>query len=274
MQFNISFNEKEFEQLRSLVFEHTGIHLDHSKRDLVYNRFAKRMRSIGVSSFFDYFKYINEHEDSEIEHFTNAITTNLTSFFRESHHFEILAEQVIPILRDRPERRIRIWSAGCSTGEEPYSIALTLLHHIPDIAKWDIKILATDIDTNVVNTASQGIYSMDRLKNIPDTIKQSWLSRGVEEISDSQFKMTDIAKSLITFKRLNLMNDWPMKGLFDVIFCRNVVIYFDKATQSTLFDKFSNQQYSKAFLFVGHSENLTKVTDKYDLTSKTVYQKV
>ncbi len=274
MQFDISFNDKEFEQLRSLVFQHTGIHLDQSKRDLVYNRFAKRMRNIGVNSFIDYFKYIDEHEDSEIEHFTNAITTNLTSFFREVHHFEILAEQVIPILRNKLDRRIRIWSAGCSTGEEPYSIALTLLHHIPDIAEWDIKILATDIDTEVVNTAAQGIYSMDKLKNIPDTIKQNWLHKGVKEISGGEFKMTDTAKALITFKRLNLMNEWPMKGPFDVIFCRNVVIYFDKSTQSSLFEKFSDMQYKNAYLFVGHSENLMKITDKYDLASKTVYQKI
>jgi chemotaxis protein methyltransferase CheR len=274
MHIQYDLSDNEFNKLCKLVFQYTGIYLNESKRDLVYNRFAKRMRTLGVGSFGEYFKYIEDYEDSEIEHFSNAITTNLTSFFREKHHFQVLEDLVIPKLLNRSNRRVRIWSAGCSTGEEPYSIAITLLRNIPDISNWDIKILATDLDSTVLNTAKAGIYSTDRLKDLPEEISKKWFQPHIADTKENQVEVVSSVKSLISFKQLNLMHDWPMKGPFDVIFCRNVVIYFDKDTQTTLFEKFSKLQYNDAFMFMGHSENLSKITDIYQHQGQTVYQKV
>ena len=274
MHIQYDLSDNEFNKICNLVFQYTGIYLNESKRDLVYNRFAKRMRTLGVDSFGEYFKYIEEYEDSEIEHFSNAITTNLTSFFREKHHFQVLEEHVIPTLVKRSNRRIRIWSAGCSTGEEPYSIAITLLRSIPDIASWDVKILATDLDTTVLSTAKAGVYPTERLKDLPEDIPKKWFQPHAAGAVGNQVEVVPRVKSLISFKKLNLMHDWPMKGPFDVIFCRNVVIYFDKDTQTTLFEKFSKLQYKDAFMIMGHSENLSKITDIYEHKGQTVYQKV
>ncbi len=274
MHQQFKLNDYEFEKLRTMVFQHTGIHLSESKRELVYNRFAKRMRALGVNSFSKYYRYIQDNPDREIEYFSNAITTNLTSFFRETHHFELLAKKIIPELLDNPEHRIRIWSAGCSSGEEPYSIAITLLQHIPDIDQWDIKILATDLNSKVLNTAENGIYSMGQLKKASTSIIHKWFRMGVTKENKDQVKIKTQVKSLITFKQLNLIDTWPMKGPFDIIFCRNVVIYFNKDTQSTLFEKFSNLQHLGAYLFIGHSENIENVTHHYQHIGQTLYQKV
>lgn len=270
---DINLNNNEFEQLCSLVYRITGIHLNDSKRDLVHNRFTKRMRALNIHNFSDYLNYVNNNEAVESEHFSNAITTNLTSFYREAHHFEILENTVIPKLLKKNNRRIRIWSAGCSTGEEAYSIALTLLSKIPNIARWDVKILATDLDSNVLETAAAGIYSIDRIKNISDPNILKWFQKNTSESEITQVRVHPKARSLISFKLLNLMNDWPMKGPFDVIFCRNVVIYFDKPTQEVLFEKLSSLQSIGDHLFVGHSENISKVTNEYKHMGKTVYIK-
>lgn len=273
MHAKFILSDAEFDKLCSLVFYYTGIHLCQSKRDLVYNRFAKRIRSLHLNSFSEYFKYLTEHEDIEVEHFSNAITTNLTSFFREKHHFQVLEEKVLPELMSRANRKIRIWSAGCSTGEEPYSIAITLLRNFPVIKSWDIKILATDIDSTVLKTAKAGIYSADRLKNLPEQLTDHWF-KPITLGGEDKVEVAENVKSLITFKKLNLMHKWPMNGPFDVIFCRNVVIYFDKDTQASLFEKFSKLQYDDAYMFMGHSENLSKITDLYEHTGLTVYKKI
>ena len=180
----------------------------------------------------------------------------------------------MPNLLTKPDRKIRIWSAGCSTGEEPYSLAITLLNNMPNIDRWDVKILATDLDSNVLEIAKAGIYPVNRLEKISDTMIRKWFHESSTQKHNDCVKVKDKVKSLITFNRLNLMDKWPMKGPFDVIFCRNVVIYFDKKTQSVLFDRFSKLQYSGARLFVGHSENLAKVTDKYEHVGQTGYVKI
>ncbi|MFK7816952.1 MAG: protein-glutamate O-methyltransferase CheR [Gammaproteobacteria bacterium] len=274
MNIQYTFNDNQFEKMRLLVLQYTGISVSDSKRDLVYNRFAKRMRTLGLGSFDEYFNYLSEYEDNEIEHFSNAITTNLTYFFREQHHFQILEEKIIPILKSKVSKRIRIWSAGCSTGEEPYSIAMTLHRVIPNLKNWDVKILATDLDSIALKKAKSGVYVEGQLKNITEQMKNDWFQPCNVGNDSNEIEVIPSIKSLITFNYLNLMHDWPMAGPFDVIFCRNVVIYFDKDTQRELFIKFSKLQNDDAFMIMGHSENLSKITDDYKHIGQTAYQKV
>lgn len=273
-ELTFEFSERDFNHLRQLVSTHTGISLSEHKRDLVYGRLGKRLRVHGMSRFKDYCALLENDPGDELEHFTNAITTNLTAFFRENHHFEHLTQDVVPRLleRYRSTRRLRIWSAGCSSGEEPYSIAMTLCEAIPDIDSRDIRILASDLDTNVVQTAASGIYPAARIEGLDKHRSKRWFRRGKGE-HEGKVRVSDDLRKLITFRQLNLMHEWPMQGLFDVIFCRNVVIYFDKPTQKILFDRFANIMQPESHLFIGHSETLHKVTERFQLIGKTIYRK-
>jgi chemotaxis protein methyltransferase CheR len=268
------FNDRNFQNIRQIVREHTGINLTDAKRELVYSRLSRRLRKLKLKSFNDYCELLAASDTSEITDFINAITTNLTSFFREAHHFAYLAEQVIPDLVSQMNRsqRIRIWSAGCSTGEEPYSIAITLKESIPNINQWDVRILATDLDSNVIAHGETGVYQQERIGGLSKQRLQRWFLKGTGN-QEGSVRVSAELKELITFRQLNLMHPWPMKGPFDVIFCRNVVIYFDKATQRRLFERFANILNNEGCLFVGHSESLFKVTDRFRLIGKTVYEK-
>ena len=263
-----------FDRLRELVRLHTGIALTPSKRELVYGRLARRLRALQLKSFADYCALIETGPAGEVQELTNAITTNLTSFFRENHHFQQLAAEILPQIeanRALP-KRIRVWSAGCSTGEEPYSIAMVMREALSHLRDWDVKLLATDIDTKVVNTASSGVYPEDRFKGVsPERIKR-WFAPAAGRPNHSEASRD--LKSLITFKQLNLFDAWPMKGPFDVIFCRNVVIYFDKETQRSLFERMAELQEPGAWLIIGHSESLFNVTSRYKLVSRTVYRRL
>ena len=274
MQHSFEYSDADFHRLQKLVSDHTGISLSDSKRDLVYGRLAKRLRKLGLKRFDDYIALLNNNSCTELEHFTNAITTNLTSFFREKHHFDYIANHIVPELLDRyhPERRIRIWSAGCSTGEEPYSLAITLCESIPDIDQYNIQILATDLDSNVVQTAAAGIYPQANIKDFDPLRTRRWFQRGTG-IHDGKVRIVDKVRRLITFRQLNLMREWPMHGPFDLIFCRNVMIYFDKQTQSVLFDRFANILRSDGHLIIGHSETLNSYCDRFKLVDKTLYRK-
>lgn len=267
-------SDRDFNQIRKLVKDQTGINLSEGKRDMVYGRLSRRLRQLDLTDFRVYLKYL-ETDEVEVGNFINAITTNLTSFFREMHHFEYLKKTIIPSLlaSNRDTGRIRIWSAGCSTGEEPYSIAMTLLDSIPDIAHWDVKILATDLDSNVVAHAKEGIYTMDRVKALPDNIQRKYFRKG-RGSTEGSVKMSESLQSLITFKQLNLMHQWPMRGPFDVIFCRNVVIYFDKPTQRVLFDRYADMLRPDGHIFLGHSESLFKVSERFKLLGNTMYQRI
>ncbi|MEX2375719.1 MAG: protein-glutamate O-methyltransferase CheR [Dehalococcoidia bacterium] len=266
--------DDEFARIRQLVMRHSGINLQPAKRDLVYGRLAKRLRNLGFNTFRAYCDHV-EDSPQELEEFTNAITTNLTSFFREPHHFEYLAQTLVPELleRQRANRRIRIWSAGCSTGEEPYSIAITLREAIPDIQNWDVRILATDLDTNCVAHARNGIYEAEKLASIDQRLLRKWFQRGTGARS-SKVRLTASVRDMISFKQLNLMRDWPVKGPFEAIFCRNVIIYFDKDTQRRLFARYAQVLPSGARLFLGHSESLHNVSDQFELIGKTIYRRV
>jgi len=258
------------------VSQHTGISLSDAKRDMVYSRLARRLRHLGLDNFNAYCQLLtSDTAENELGHFTNSITTNLTSFFREPHHFDYLANQLLPecMSLNKLNRRLRIWSAGCSTGEEPYSIAMTVMEHLPKNHGWDVKILATDLDTNVLETAKRAVYPEERLTGINEKRCQRWFKKGRGE-NAGLLQAKSALRDLVTFKQLNLMKDWPMQGTFDIIFCRNVLIYFDKPTQGVLMERFASLIAGHGRLFIGHSETLYRVTEKFKLQGQTVYRKV
>ena len=270
-----AFSDEDFNALRTLVKAHTGINLTDQKRELVYGRISRRLRALDLDSFRDYRELLSDESGKEFVEFCNAITTNLTSFFRESHHFEYVRHHILgPRLNDpRGSRRVRIWCAGCSSGEEPYSLAMTIRETIADAGRWDIRILATDLDSEVLARGQRGIYAADRLRGM-DPARLRRFFRETTHNGQPAYAAAAELQSLITFKQLNLMTPFPMKGPLDAIFCRNVVIYFDKDTQRDLFGRMSRLQESGSTLFLGHSESLFKVSTDYSLIGKTIYRRV
>ena len=268
----VPLTDADFASIVRMVREASGIALSESKRDLVYSRLRRRLRALQIGSFAAY-RALLDGPDGRAERvrMVNAITTNLTGFFREAHHFEHLAGEVLPQLRVRNQsRRLRIWSAGCSSGEEPYSIAMTLRAAVPELPRWDARILATDIDTDMVAHGAAGLYEADRARAIPPAHRSTAAVRR----EDGRVEMSPALRSLVTFKPLNLLGAWPMSGPFDAIFCRNVVIYFDKPTQRTLFDRFADMLSPEGYLYIGHSESLFRVSDRFVHLGRTIYRKV
>lgn len=263
-----AFADRDFRFLAGLVSEQTGIVLEERKRDMVYSRLARRVRALGLQDFAAYCELVqSDRGGEEMGNLVNAITTNLTSFFREAHHFEHLRENVLLPIAATPQK-LRIWSCACSSGMEPYSITMVMKSAIPKIESWDAKILATDIDTNMVATSQIGEYPIAEGESIPAQYRNQMAEVG------GRLHMPENLKSLIAFKPLNLLHDWPMKGKFDAIFCRNVVIYFDKPTQRSLFNRLADQLKPDGWLYIGHSENLTHVSDRFQLCGRTIYRRV
>ncbi len=267
------FTDQHFESLRELVHELTGISMSDHKKDLLYGRLTRRLRVLQLDNFDDYYSILKNNPGEELQNFINAVTTNLTSFFREKHHFEYLRDSVLPSkTKSNSLKGLRIWSAGCSTGEEAYSIAMLLRENIPNIDSMDIKILASDLDTNVVQTASMGVYDETRVQDMdPARIKQ-WFQKGTGD-NRGKVRVRKELRDMITFQQVNLMQEWPNKDKFDVVFCRNVVIYFDKPTQKVLFNRFADSIKPEQHLFIGHSETLHKLTDRFELIGKTIYRR-
>ncbi len=266
----------EFAAIRTLVLESTGISLSDSKRELVKRRFSPRLRALGLDSFTDYIEYVKQNFDQESSHFCNAITTNLTSFFRESHHYDFLEQVVLPAwLKQGRGRKLRIWSAGCSTGQEAYCLAITVLKMIPDAHQRDIRILATDLDENCLAKARRGAYEVREFEKLPQSMINEYFERDhvmVKSMKRDAYMANDHLKALITFNKLNLVQSWPMHGQFDVIFCRNVFIYFDKPTQEKILKHFSTYQVPGAHLCLGHSETVPGAAAiGYELIGKTTY---
>jgi chemotaxis protein methyltransferase CheR len=261
------FTPRDFERVRGLIHRRAGIALADSKQEMVYSRLARRLRATGIRSFQAYLDQLESRpEDGEWEAFTNALTTNLTSFFRESHHFPILADHV----RGRKEQ-LTIWCCASSTGEEPYSIAMTLCEAFGTMTP-PAHVIATDIDTNVLNTASNGIYGIDRLEKMPVEQAKRFFLKG-KGAQEGLVRVRPELRQLVTFKQLNLLSDdWPVSGSFDAVFCRNVMIYFDKPTQSRILARFAPLMKPDALLFAGHSENFLYVSDAFRLRGKTVYE--
>ena len=261
------FTTHDFERVRTMIYRRAGIALAESKQEMVYSRLARRLRAIGLTSFATYLDTLDrEDAGQEWEAFTNALTTNLTSFFREEHHFPILAEHI-----KKMKPPVEIWCSASSTGEEPYSIAITMCEVFGTLTP-PVRITATDIDTNVLNVGVKGVYAIDRLdKMAPERAKRFFL-RGKGE-QHGLVRVRPELRELVTFKQLNLLADeWPITGSFDAIFCRNVMIYFDKATQGKILSRFAPLMKPDGLLFAGHSENFLYVTDAFKLRCKTVYE--
>mgnify|MGYP003577358371 CR=1 FL=1 len=264
------FTRSDFERVRALIYQRAGISLAESKQEMVYSRLARRLRATGIQSFA---RYLDDLEagrmGAEWEAFTNALTTNLTSFFRESHHFPLLADHLGTLRRqDGP---ITIWCSAASTGEEPYSIAMTACEAFNTLTP-PVQVIATDIDTNVLATASNGVYPMERVDKVgAERLKRFFLKgKGANE---GMARVRPELRKLVEFRQLNLLaDDWPVSGAFDAIFCRNVMIYFDKNTQRKILSRFVPLMKPHALLFAGHSENFLYVSDSLRLRGKTVYE--
>lgn len=262
------YTDRDFARVRQLIHAHAGISLSPSKCEMVYSRLARRLRNHGIDRFTDYIDLL-EREDrggAEWQAFVNSLTTNLTSFFREAHHFPILEEHV----RSLGRRQIVLWSCAASTGEEPYSMAMTMVEHF---RTWEppVKILATDLDTNVLETAASGIYPEERIEHLSKDRVKRFFMRGSG--SNAGFvRVREELRKLVVFRQQNLLEQgWNMRGPFDAIFCRNVLIYFDGETQTRLLERFVPLMAPNGLLFAGHSENLQRVTNKFQLRQKTVY---
>jgi chemotaxis protein methyltransferase CheR len=265
-----AFDDQDFTAISALVKTLTGINLTRQKRELVYGRLAVRLRALGVRTFREYRRIVAGDAQEQVL-MCNAITTNLTSFFREPHHFEHLRDQVLPSYREQGrEKRLRIWSAGCSTGEEPYSVAMTLLEAIPEAQDWNVRILATDLDSDVLNTAAAGQYPAERVKGLSEGRLRRFFTEHKER-GRSSFVVRPELRNLVTFKQLNLMQPLPMSGPLDVVFCRNTVIYFDKDTQRELFGRIAPLQRPGDLLYLGHSESLLSVSNDYESIGRTTY---
>ncbi len=269
----------DFERIRELVREHTGIALSEAKRELVYGRLARRLRTLKLGSFGEYIQLLEGGDGPEIEEFTNAVTTNLTSFFREPHHFEYLAREFLPRLaananaNAKTSRRLRVWCCAASTGEEPYSIAMVLREAREALAGWDVKLLATDLDSAALAAGEAGVFRATRVQGVHPARLARFFQKGIGAQAGNVRANEDL-RSIVTFRQLNLMHEWPFRGPFDAIFCRNVVIYFDKATQRTLFERLATLQRPGDLLFLGHSESLYRVSEHYELIGRTIYRRL
>ena len=262
------FTRKDFLVISKLLHEHTGIHMLEEKSTLIHSRLRKRIRRLGLESFRDYCALVSSPGNDELKHMCDALTTNVTSFFRENHHFEHLRTFVLPDLlaAARIGKKIRIWSAGCSSGEEPYSIALTILSLMPEAFSLDIKVLATDINQEVIHAGVAGIYRAEDIANVDRALCSKWM-RPVNKRGVQHYQLDEVVRGLVTFRLLNLAGNWPMRGSFQVIFCRNVVIYFDSQTQIEIWNRMMPLLDLNGTIYAGHSERLI---DKVALLTKCV----
>jgi len=265
------FTRDDFVRIKSLIYRHAGISLSDAKTDMVYSRIGRRLRALDMQSFKLYLDKLeqNNHSD-EWQAFTNALTTNLTSFFREEHHFPILSDHLVKTVSQK-RKTIRIWCSAASTGEEPYSIAITACEAFNTL-KPPVEIIATDIDTNVLTTAMAGVYPIDRIKKMDESRVRKFFEKGTGK-QDGLVRVKKAVRELISFNQLNLLDhQWPFNDGFDVIFCRNVMIYFDKPTQGKIIEKFITLMGEDSLLLAGHSENFLYVSQQLQLLGKTVYK--
>jgi len=259
------FTEQDFEKIRKMIYDYAGIALSPAKHDMVYGRLARRLRAHGLKTFNEYLHLLERGDSKEFELFTNSLTTNLTSFFRESHHFPALAEH---LRAQRANGLLNIWCSASSTGEEPYSLAITACEAF-DSLRPPVKIIATDLDTNVLATAQKGVYPGEEVQKLAPVRVQ----RFFEKMPDGAYRARQELRDMIVFRKLNLVEpNWLVRGPFDAIFCRNVMIYFDKPTQLKILQRFAPLLRANGLLFVGHSEHLYHASDLFKLKGKTIYE--
>ncbi|MBS4096148.1 MAG: chemotaxis protein CheR [Sulfuricella sp.] len=265
-----AFTTQDFERVRKMLYERVGISLSPVKMDMVYSRLARRLRATGTSSFVQYLNNLERGDDSdETEAFTNALTTNLTAFFREEHHFPALAEHIKRYMGKG--QHINLWCSASSTGEESYSMAMTMIDLFGTYTP-PVTILATDIDTNVLRKAAAGVYPLDRLEKLPRDMAKRFFLKGTGS-HEGHAKVRHELQDMITFRQINLLDEkWPMRGPFEAIFCRNVMIYFDKQTQYKILEKFVPLLRPDGLLFAGHSESFYHAADLFKSRGKTVYE--
>lgn len=271
-----SLGDAEFKFLRQFVYDQCGIALSEQKRQLVQGRLVRRLRALGLKDFAGYCQLLQNDPDSELGELASAISTNVTAFFREMHHYDLLVDELLPNWLEQKRRqgdRLRIWSAGCSTGEEPYALAMVLAEAIERSGRQvDAKILATDLSPQALETARRGVYALDRLGGVSEERRRRWFLRG-EGDYDGLASVHPRLRELVSILPLNLLHDWPMQGPFDAIFCRNVVIYFDKPTKEKLFSRYARLLPAGGYLFLGHSESMHGLSNEFDLIGRTVYRK-
>ncbi len=265
-----TFSTTDFERVRKLIYQHAGISLSPVKQDMVYSRLARRLRATGMRSFAEYLDGLERNGGDEWERFVNSLTTNLTSFFREPHHFPIFADHIRKIGTKRP---VRVWCSAASTGEEPYSIAITVAETLGTNVSH-ISIIASDLDTNVLATAAKGVYPVERVEKLsPERLRKFFL-RGTGS-QDGFVSVRPELKQMISFQRINLLDtNYAVKGPLDVIFCRNVMIYFDKPTQYKILSRFAPIMQPDGLMFAGHSESFLHAADLFKSQGKTVYAPV
>jgi len=264
----------EYDRFRSLVREHTGIALGGDKQSLLEGRLSKRLRALGLASFAEYHHYLTLPANArELVFFADIVTTNKTDFFREAHHFEFLAQRWWPEHRAKDTHKIRIWSAACSSGEEPYTIAFTLLDALGlDARSWDFRILASDISTRVLERAQSGLYALDRVTTVPHELLRRHFLRGTGANEGFAQVRADI-RAAITFRRINFMDAaWPIRTQFDVIFCRNALIYFDRPTQEAIVRKLLKHLSPGGYLVLGHSECIHGWFEELEHLGNTIYR--
>lgn len=275
-----SISKSEFDLFRELIYRQTGISLADHKRELIVSRLSRRLRTLKLNSFAEYFDYLNDPAagETEMNQLVNRITTNKTDFYREKHHFDFMTEAVLPELVAEKgavgQKRIRAWSSASSTGEEPYTIAITLCEFFADKPGWDVKLLATDLDTEVLAHASRGVYAPDRVAPVPKNLLSKYFDR-VSDNGQPAFKAKSNLRQLLTFRKFNLMSEtFPFKVQLDFIFCRNVMIYFNMEDKVKLLTKFHKVLKPKGYILVGHSESLMMVKHLFRYVKNTVYQKI
>ncbi len=274
----VDISDADFKRVSSVIYNHCGINLHEGKKTLVRARLAKRMRERKVDSVSEYLDYVLSMNDMrEFYNLVDSISTNLTSFFREKVHFDLLKDQFIPAMIAKQEKhggpkRFRIWSAGCSTGEEPYTMAMTLKEAFKGTSGWEVKILASDVSTRVLEKASSGLYEADKVRQIDTRLMNSYFNKEVVK-GVNMYRVKDDLRKMIAFRYLNLMEPWPFKGTFDVIFCRNVMIYFDKPTQEKLVGRYHDCLRTEGLLCIGHSESLTGIKHQYRYLQPATYAK-
>ena len=269
-----TYTQADFEKVKKMIYASTGISLSDSKMNMVYSRLARRLRVHSLKSFKEYLNLLENAGSAEQQEFVNALTTNLTAFFRENHHFDYLTRTLVPefLQRNRQYRRLRIWSSGCSTGEEPYSLAIALRESLPETGGWDVRILATDIDSAVLSKAAEAVYPAERVAGVEQGRLRRWFQRG-RGARSGMVRLKPEIRSLVEFYQLNLIQEWAMSEPMDFIFCRNVMIYFDKKTRVKLVERYANNLCDGGYLFIGHSESLFNLTDRFELIGNTIYRK-
>lgn len=262
------FTSIDFERVRKLIYDHAGISLSDSKQELVYSRLSRRLRATGISNFTEYLLLLENNNEAEWEEFANSLTTNLTSFFREAHHFPVLAEHLRTISGKHP---ISLWCSAASTGEEAFTMAMTVVETLGSEASH-VKIIATDLDTKVLATARAAMYPEESIAKLSDEVVKRLFIRGTGAQS-GMVKIRQELRDMVTFRQLNLLgNNWSLRAPIDVIFCRNVMIYFDKPTQLSILKKFVPLMRHNGLLFAGHSESFHHAGEYFKLRGKTVYE--